>query len=249
MERVWDALKKCKVPGSELESLLFGIEKKGASQLIATAEEVLTDDSRLLTGKPSQPPKLKGYLNTIAAAFRRETTRLSLPTSINGLWKADLFLGTTDADRWVGTTVKINPQHLEGANGLRIGIVPADQGSSDRIRKDERRNLIVCPLPYDGAFMEVCYCAWSIVQQFLHADAKMPREVNLPRPSHRQVADELFQRRDFPVEEVIDALTPLAQPQLLKTKSISELIAQKGHGEILLDGLISPVPLTIKGKS
>jgi len=239
----------CKVPGSALESLLFGVEKKGASQLIATAEEVLTDDSRVLTGERSQPPKLKAYLNMIAAAFRRSNTRLSLPTSINGLWKADLFLGTTDADRWVGTTVKINPQQLEGANGLRLGIVPANQGHSDRIYKDKGRNLIVCPLPYDGAFMEVFYCAWGIVQQFLHADAQMPKEVYLPQPSHRQVVGELFKRRDFAVLDVIDALTPLAQPQLLTTHPIKKPMAPTSQGEMLLDVLISPVPRKPKSGS
>lgn len=155
LERVEDALKLCKVPGKAYQSILFGAEKKGASQLIATAEKVLTDDSRLLTGKQSQPPKLKGYLNTLAAAFRRPTTRLSLPTSINGLWKADLFLGTTDGDRYIGTTVKINQTQLEAANGLRVGIVPASQGASDKIKKDDRKNLIICPLPYDQSFMEV----------------------------------------------------------------------------------------------
>jgi len=134
LQRIEDSLKQCRVPGSAYQSILFGAEKKGASQLIATAKELLTDDSRLLTGKQSQPPKLKGYLNALAAAFRRPTTRLSLPTSINGLWKADLFLGTADGDRYVGTTVKINPSQLEAANGLRVGIVPASQGTSDRIR-------------------------------------------------------------------------------------------------------------------
>jgi len=246
LERVSDALKMCKVPGSVVESLLFGIEKKGASQLIASAEAVLTDDSRLLTGQRTQPPKLKAYLNMIAAAFRRPNTRLSLPTSINGLWKADLFLGTTDKDRWVGTSVKINPQLLEGANGLRVGIVPASEGSSDRIRKDEKRNLVICPLPYDGAFMEVFYCAWGIVQQFLVADAMMPREVNLPTPSHRQVARELVQRRDFAVLDVIDALSPLAQPQLLTTNEVVKPTTRTGPGEILVDGLISPIPRMVK---
>jgi len=249
LERVRDALRMCNVPGSKLESLLFGVEKKGASQLIASAQEVLTDESRLLTGQRSQPPKLKSYLNIIAAAFRRESTRRSLPTSINGLWKADLFLGTTDADRWVGTSVKINPQQLEGANGLRVGIVPASQGRSDRIRKDEKRNLIICPLPYDGAFMQVFYCGWGIVQQFIFADANMPKEVNLPTPSHRQVANELVRRREFPILDVIDALTPLAQPELLITHTNPKSITSTGKGEILLDGLISPVPLTMKSRS
>ncbi|MGB3838648.1 MAG: hypothetical protein WA930_06010 [Rhodanobacter sp.] len=242
LQRVEDALKQCRVPGTAYQSILFGAEKKGASQLIATAEELLTDDSRLLTGKRSQPPKLKGYLNTLAAAFRRPTTRLSLPTSINGLWKADLFLGTSDGDRYVGTTVKINQAQLEAANGLRVGIVPASQGGSDRIRKDEKRNLIVCPLPYDQSFMEVFFSAWGIVQQFVHADAQMPKDVALPIPSHRQVCRELVTRREFPVVDVIQALLPLAQPELLITDKSTQKQTVIGSGALLLDGLISPVP-------
>lgn len=242
LQRVEDALKQCRVPGTAYQSILFGAEKKGASQLIATAEELLTDDSRLLTGKRSQSPKLKGYLNTLAAAFRRPTTRLSLPTSINGLWKADLFLGTSDGDRYVGTTVKINQAQLEAANGLRVGIVPASQGGSDRIRKDEKRNLIVCPLPYDQSFMEVFFSAWGIVQQFVHADAQMPKDVALPIPSHRQVCRELVTRREFPVVDVIQALLPLAQPELLITDKSTQKQTVIGSGALLLDGLISPVP-------
>ncbi len=242
MDRVEDALKKCKVPGSAYQSILFGAEKKGASQLIATAANALTDDSRLLTGARSQPPKLKGYLNRLAAAFRRPSTRLSLPTSINGLWKADLFLGTKDGDRYVGTTVKINPSQLEAANGLRVGVVPASQGVSDKIRKDEKRNLIVCPLPYDQAFMEVFFNAWGIVQHFIRADAKMPAEVDLPIPSHRQVCRELVSRRDFPVVEVVGALAAISQPNLLTTKTTHASQRVLGSGEILIDGIISPVP-------
>ncbi|WP_226596521.1 hypothetical protein [Marinobacter nauticus] len=242
MERVEDALKKCKVPGQDLESLLFGIEKKGASQLIATAENVLTDDSRLLTGKRSHPPKLKGYLNRVAAAFRRPSTRLSLPTSINGLWKADLFLGSTDGDRWVGTTVKINSSQLEAANGLRVGIVPAQQGKTDRVRKDDRKNLIICPIPHDGAFMETFFCGWGIVQQFLTAEAQLPKEVALPLASHRQVARELATRREFPVVDVIEALAPIGQPGLLRTQENAKPMSAIGQGELILDGIVSPIP-------
>lgn len=242
LERVEDALKRCKVPGRDLESLLFGVEKQGASQLIATAEDTLTDDSRVLTGKRSQPPKLRGYLNQLAAAFRRSSTRPSLPTSINGLWKADLFLGSTDGDRWVGTTVKINASQLEAANGLRVGVVPAVQGKSDKVRKDERKNLIICPIPYDGAFMEVFYSAWGIVQQFIQADAKLPKEVFLPLASHRQVAKELSTRRDFAVVDVIEALRAISQPGLLRTQESSQSMRAIGQGELLLEGLISPIP-------
>lgn len=243
LHRIEDSLRQCRVPGTVYQSILFGAEKKGASQLIATAREVLTDDSRLLTGRQSQPPKLKGYLNALAAAFRRPTTRPSLPTSINGLWKADLFLGTTDGDRYVGTTVKINQNQLEAANGLRVGIVPATQGSSDRIKKDDKRNLIICPLPYDHSFMEIFFSAWGIVQQVIHADAHLPKDVSLPIPSHRQVARDLVSRREFPVVDVIEALQPIAQPELLDTeKTVQTQTSLGSQGEILLDGLISPVP-------
>jgi hypothetical protein len=242
LERVHDALTKhCKVPGNKIESILFGAEKNGTQQLIETAKEILTDDSRLLTGRQAQPPKLKNYLSVLAAAFRREKTRLSLPTSINGLWKADLFLGCVDSDRWVGTSVKINPKHLEAANGLRVAIVPASQGRSDKIYKDDGKRLVVCPLPYDGSFIELFYNGWQIVQQFLAADAKVPGEVHLPTPSHRYVAKLLSDRREFPVVDVVEALGPMAQPDLLETeeKDVSVVI-KENEGEIT-EGLVAPI--------
>ena len=241
LERVADALKQCRVPGDAHESILFGVEKNGAQQIIATAQEILTDDSRLLTGRQAQPPKLRNYLSRLAGAFRRPTTRTSLPTSINGLWKADLFLGCTDSDRWIGTTVKINPRNLEGANGLRVGIVPASEGRSDRIRKDDSKNLIVCPLPYDGSFMEAFYYSWNIVQQFFAADARLPREVALPNGSQRQIARWLEERRGFPVMDVIGAMKPISQPELLETDEQEVSLFLKSSEESKTGSIISPV--------
>ncbi len=243
LERVAEAMRKhCKVPGSEIESILFGAEKTGAVQLIDTAKDILTDDSRILTGRQAQPPKLKAYLNMLAAAFSRETTRLSLPTSINGLWKADLFIGCTDSDRWVGTTVKINPKQLEGANGLRIGIVPSTQGTSDRISLDNVKNLVICPLPYDAAFMEIFYFGWGIVQQFLQADARLPKDVALPGPGHRQVARELQSRREFSILDVVEALGPISQPHLLENVSTSVSLEQsRVESTTVSETLIAPI--------
>lgn len=241
-ERVFDAMTKyCKVPGKNVHSILFGAEKTGTVQLIDTAKNILTEESRLLTGKRAQPPKLKAYLNMLAAAFSRESTRKSLPTSINGLWKADLFLGCTDSDRWVGTTVKINPKQLEAANGLRIGIVPAAQGKSDKIIIDESKNLVVCPLPYDASFMEVFYNAWGIIQQFLQADAFVPKEVALPIPSHRHVAKLLEQRREFPVVDIVEALAPLSQPELLENRIDTAGIIIERTSSSITDTIISPI--------
>lgn len=243
-DRVHDAMKTyCKVPGTSTSSILFGLEKGGSLNLIDTAKDRLTPESRLLVGIRGQPAKLKRHIDSIAAAFRKKDARAALPWSLSGLWKADLFVGHTDSDRWVGTTVKINPEALEGAQGLRIGIVPAREGASDAITKDDAKNLVVCPLPYDGAFMEVFYQGWGVVKQFIAADATVPGEVGLPRAADRQVARSLADRREFPVIEVIRALAPLAQPELLETQEqAATLVSRRGSNpEVETGAVVAPI--------
>lgn len=182
----------------------------------------------------------------LAAAFRRPTTRLYLPTSISGAWKADLFLGMKDTDRWVGTTVKINPTQLEGAAGLRIRIVPSSQGKSDAVRFDDSKNLVICPLPYDASFMEVFYSAWIIVQQFISADARLPKESHLPSTSQRMVAKILEERREFPLIDVIEALLPIAQPELLLTQERDLTVNFQRDDGAVIETLIAPVSRIVK---
>lgn len=242
LEKVHDGMKKyCKMRGSDTASILFGAEKSGALRLIDTAKGLLTDDSRLLTGAQAQPIKLRRYINLLAAAFRRPTTRSYLPASISGAWKADLFLGMKDTDRWVGTSVKINPSQLEGATGLRIGIIPSRQGKSDRVTFDDSKNLVICPLPYDAAFMETFYLAWIIVQQFIAADAKVPKEASLPMTAQRMVAKLLEERRDFPIVDVIEALAPIAQPELLITDTTNRPVESSRDEDAIVETLIAPV--------
>jgi hypothetical protein len=119
----------------------------------------------------------------------------------------------------VGTTVKINPSHLEAARGLRVAIVPSQAGHSDGIRLDEQRNLVVCPLPHDGSFMQVFYEGWRIVQALCESDFRMPREVDIPNPAHREVARIFVERREFPIPDVIDAIRKFAQPELLTSST------------------------------
>ncbi|HVM79019.1 MAG TPA: hypothetical protein VMU06_08360 [Stellaceae bacterium] len=240
LERVEDAARICRLPGTQLRSILFGVEKSGAQQLVDTANAVLTDDSQLLQGTPGRPVKLRRYLNVLAAAFRKPQTRPALPFSIRGLWKADLFLGHSDSDRWLGTTVKINPSHLETAAGLRIGIVPTRQGRSDRVYHDEAKNLVVCPLLHDADFMQIFYEGFRVIQAFLAADAHVPPEIDLPRPADREVARILEERRDFKVLEVIDAIAKFGQPELLET-SEREAEAQALMGNPQTDLVVAPI--------
>ncbi|MDQ3481027.1 MAG: hypothetical protein M3423_06820 [Actinomycetota bacterium] len=247
LERVDAALNLCPVRGADLDSILFAVEKSGSEQFIDTARELVTPDSRLLAGTRGQPAKLDRHIEGIARAFRKKDAREALPQSIAGVWKADLFLGATDTDRWVATTVKVNPRRLEGARGLRVGIVPASQGSGDAPYKDDKRNLVVCPLLYDGNFVEIFYLAWETVQQFLAYDAQVPPDVALPRPAMRQVARMLADRRDYPALDVVEALTPLAQPELLDTTDEqAEVVLTRGDATDM-QAVLSPEPTGLRG--
>jgi hypothetical protein len=125
-----------------------------------------------------------------------------------------------------------------------VGIVPAQQGNSDKIVKDETKNLMVCPLPYDGAFVETFYNAWQVVVQFLDTDAQLPKEVALPRPAARQVAKMLAERREFPVLDVIEALGPLAQPELLESRTSSARLLPSGrqNSSTITTSVMAPIP-------
>ncbi len=243
IERVRDAHNLCNLYGQEMSSILFGAEKNGALNLIETASELLTEDSVLLYGTKGRPAKLKAHISAVAAAFRKPVVRSLLPQSISGLWKADLFTGNPATDRWIGTTLKINRNHLEGAKGLRLGIVPANEGESDAIVKDDNKNLVICPLPYDRSFMQAFYQAWEVVVQFLSADAQLPKEAFLPRPPSRQVARYLEDRRDFPVVAVIEALEPLAQPELLRTQEASvDVVETRKTTTETTSAVLAPIP-------
>lgn len=242
MERVEEALKLCNVPGSELGSILFGAEKAGSQQLIETAREALTDDSLLMYGQRGRPARLKKHIDAMAQIFRKKgRAEGMLPDSISGLWKADLFLGHTDMDKWVGTSVKINPVDLAPVRGLRVGVVPVKSGKSDAPFKDEQKNLVVCPLLHDGSFMETFYSGWRIVQAFINAKATMPKEVVLPRPPEREVARALYERRKYPVVEVIEALGVFAQPHLLQTNTKDAKIVLTRGTEVETQAVLAPV--------
>ncbi|GAA1777971.1 hypothetical protein [Luedemannella helvata] len=220
MERISDALKFCKIRRGEPESIFFAIEKSGSEQVINTRMELITDTSLVLSGTQGAPVRLKRHLAGLAAAFRRKETRDNLPQSIRGLWKADLFLGSPAPDHWVGTTVKINPTQLEGARGLRIGIVPTKSSKSDAVRLDNNKNLVICPVPHDGSYMQVFYETWRIAKALMQSDFHMPAEVLLPRPEDREVARVFVERRHHAISDVIDAVATFAQPHLLETTAI-----------------------------
>jgi hypothetical protein len=246
-ERVTDALRHCKISGDPA-SILFAIEKDGAKQLVDTQRSLITAESRVLSGRRGQPVKLQRHMNQLAAAFRRKGTSLALPQSIRGLWKADLFLGAPEREHWVGTTIKIRPGRLEAAAGLRIAIVPAGTQKTDLVRVDEQKQLVVCPIPHDYSFMQTFHEGMRIVQVLCARDFKTPMEAELPSPQHREVARAYVERRQYPVQEVLDAMKLFAQPQLLQA-SLEELSSDTFDSVAAASTttMVGPVPLLTQG--
>lgn len=220
------------------ESILFGAEKTGGLSLIETSADLLDNESRILSGKIGQPAKLKKNWDRIKKALRDAKARERLPSSIKGLWKADLFLGSSDEGRWVGSTLKLNKRDFEGAPGLRLGIYPemrAGEGPS----RDEANNLVLCPLPYDSSFMELFYTSFFTVKQFLIADTRVPKPVALPNAADRFVAQQLEERRQFAVLDILEAMYPMGQPDLTAESLVG---SSKADASAPLDAL-APVPI------
>ena len=242
LNRIDSALSKfCKIKGDDPTSILFGAEKSGQLQFIDSLMEHLTDDSLLLTGDRGKPIKLKRHINGVVSAFRKPNDRQKLPSSINGLWKADLFVGNNNVDKWVGTTVKINPRQLESAKGLRLGIVPSPQGKNDKIYKHETKNLIICPVPYDRSFMEIFYEGWAIVKNFILAGGNMPKEIDLPFGLDRIVCKELVSRKKFPILEVLEVLKSMGQPHLMEVEDKSILVTSKSDEVSKINRIVAPI--------
>lgn len=224
----------CNIQG-EAESILFGAEKSGAVSIVETAADILTDESRVLVGKRGQPPLLKRRLENIQRAFRSIKHREKLPQSIRGLWKADQFVGCPGPDRWVATTLKTNREDLEPAPGLRIGMYPEKRRG---MGPSQEENLILCPLPYSGPFMQLFGASFQIVKQLVaRRGASMPSRVQLVYEDDQEVAKWLYDRRSFPVLGILDALEPLAQPGLLR----EEEVTAKGDDETT--EAAAPIPL------
>lgn len=228
----------CNIKGG-VESILFGIEKSGNTRILETAKELLTDESRILAGKIGQPPKLKNHLETVKKAFRSNKHQEKLPQSIRGLWKADLFMGNPHAEQWVAATLKTHRKALEGAPGLRVGLYPEEK-RGEGPKKDSTSNLVMCPLPYNGEFMQLFGASFQIAKQLIAANGGQPSRVALVYEDDQTVAKWLADRRAFPVLDILEALKPLRQPGLVEEKSVES--DQDDEGTVAA----APIPLLVE---
>lgn len=223
----------CGIKGGA-ESILFGVEKHGPASVLETAKGALTADSRVLVGKTGQPAKLKPHLDNIVRAHNSRKHLEKLPSSIRGLWKADLFVGNPQQDRWVGTTLKTNRRDIERAPGLRVALFPEERSKEGPKKED---TLIYCPLPYSGEFMQLFLATFNIVKQIVGAKGKLPSRIALVHDDDQTVAKCLVDRGHFPLQGILDALEPIKQPGFLTEATVESGVA----GEIIAT---APIPLT-----
>lgn len=206
----------CAIPGGA-ESILFGAEKSGDASVVETAKNSLNDESKILVGRQSPPTFLKRHFDNIVKAFRSATEQQRLPSSIRGIWKADLFLGNDLSNYWVAATLKTNKKSIEYAPGLRVALFPEERRYETPRRDGE---LIYCPLPYNGEFMELFGSSFQIIKQLVASRGKQPSWAALVYPADQEVAKWLADRAHFPVADILDALDAIKQPGLLKQQSV-----------------------------
>jgi hypothetical protein len=219
VERVADALNKCGIMPRFPASILFAMEKSGAQELISTEPGLVTDSSPVLLGEGGHPVSLRDSLSAIGAAFRLPSALLNVAQSIRGLWKTELFFGSADLDRWVSASLIISQALLAGSKEPRIVVIPSMAGRSDAVRRDEQKNIVICPIPRDGSFMRIFYDGWKIVQALCAMNFEIPVSDDIPNPLHREVARIYAERREFPIMEVVEATRKFAQPELLTTST------------------------------
>jgi spore coat polysaccharide biosynthesis protein SpsF (cytidylyltransferase family) len=92
--------------------------------------------------------------------------------------------------------------------------------------------------------MQTFYEGWQIVQAFIESDARLPKEVMLPLPAHREVARMLEARRDFFVLDVVQAIRPFGQPELIETSN-KDVALETLKGETHTNLVVAPLSRTL----
>lgn len=221
----------CSIPGGA-ESILFGAEKSGDASVVETARNLFNEESKILVGRQSPPTFLKRHFDNIVRALRNVSVQQKLPSSIRGVWKADLFLGNGQSNYWVAATLKTNRKHIEYAPGLRVALFPEERRFESPRREGD---LIHCPLPYNGEFMELFGSSFQIIKQLVATKGKQPSWAALVYPADQEVAKWLADRAHYPVLDILDAIDAIKQPGLLR----EEVVDVFGENEMVA---AAPIP-------
>jgi hypothetical protein len=109
---------------------------------------------------------------------------------------------------------------LEAAPGLRIGLFAEERPGQGPGRDAANPHLILCPLPYNGDFMQLFGASFQILKQIIAKKGQQPSRAALVYEDDQAVAKWLVDRAHFPVMEILEALEPLKQPGLIAESDV-----------------------------
>ena len=214
-ERVDAALRRASPSFKNLDkptSLLFGHERaKYLGFLEATIAGAGTE-ARLLPDGRGHPFAFAAWVPVAAKGYAAEG---ELPDRIQKIWKTDLFLGSNDASRYIGTTIKSNWHQLEGGPGLRIAVVPEAKDLPSGVHR--RQGLWVAALPDPQGFMGLYNDAYRAVASAIDSLGKHDRGKYFEKPS-AQAQKVQAQLEKYPTAKVVEiehALNEAAQQDLV----------------------------------
>ena len=102
LERMTDAAKLCRLEGDRPKSILFGLEKSGTQQLIDTAANTLTDESRLLMALGVALPTCDAIYKQSLVPFETETPDRPFHTRLGDCGRLICFLDIPTQIRTIG---------------------------------------------------------------------------------------------------------------------------------------------------
>lgn len=197
-------------------SVMFGYERaKYLGFLDAVVDEAGTE-ARLVPDSRGRPFRFGPW---VAEAARGYVAEPELPQRLKKVWKTDIFLSTTEEERYFATTIKSNYQQLEGGAGLRIAIVPESTAVGNRpgVRYDKKHGLWLVSLDDPNGFMGLFNDSYHAVARAMCTLGKQVPPPHFVKPSAKgqRVQQQLEKYPDARVLDIEEALNEAAQQDLV----------------------------------
>lgn len=233
------------VKDAEPSSMLFGQERaKYLGFMDAIVDEAGTDAFLLPQGS-GKPFRFGPW---VAVAAQGHAAEAQLNERIKKIWKTDLFLSAEGDPRYFAATVKSNYAHLEGGQGLRIGIVPESthKTNASGVRYSMQHGLWVVSLADPNGFMGLFNDAYVAVSRAICTLGKHVHPPYYTKPSAKaqRIQEQIEKYPDAKALEIEDALNDAAQQDLVESKH--QLVSVNApdwlHVKTLTPAIISPKP-------
>lgn len=192
-----------------INAILWGGEKSYIS--LENIYDIIPDEETIWT--PYKQYNFKDYLTNIQNAFRSPQQRAMLPSYIDGIWKADLFVKKEDSTSWHAVTVKWNCNEIKYYNGLSIGIyfqnptVVRNLINPEPIRENGKCTAVYCAIPFAYNMGEYYTYMFRLVENLLsviNSDKRGTLPLKFATSEEYGIFEDLYENRNVPCIDIID---------------------------------------------